>query len=65
MFEIIKFNYLKDVVTHLEEFISFYPAEDYHHNYFENNPNKGYCRVVINPKMAHFKEILSEKFNED
>ena len=53
------------IVTQVSEFISFYPAEDYHHNYFEKNPNQGYCRVVIKPKMDHFKEAFLEKLNGD
>jgi peptide-methionine (S)-S-oxide reductase len=53
------------IVTQVSEFISFYPAEEYHHNYFEKNPNQGYCRVVIKPKMDHFKENFQEKLIED
>ena len=52
------------IVTQVAEFISFYPAETYHHNYFENNPNHGYCRVIIKPKVAHFKEVFLKKLKE-
>ena len=39
----------------------FYAAEDYHQEYFANNPNAGYCRVVVGPKVAKFKKKLEEK----
>ncbi len=39
------------VVTEIEPLDTFYPAEDYHHDYFDNNPRAGYCRVVIEPKL--------------
>jgi len=43
----------------------FYPAEDYHRNYFANNPNQPYCQVIIEPKVeklqAKFAELLKEK----
>ena len=39
------------IVTTIEPFDAFYSAEGYHQEYYENNPNKGYCRVVINPKV--------------
>jgi peptide-methionine (S)-S-oxide reductase len=38
-------------VTEIRELDTFYPAEDYHQDYFEKNPNAGYCRVVITPKL--------------
>lgn len=39
----------------------FYPAEEYHQNYFNNNPTQGYCRVIINPKISKLKEKYFEK----
>jgi peptide-methionine (S)-S-oxide reductase len=39
------------IVTEIRELDTFYPAEDYHQDYFEKNPNAGYCRVVITPKL--------------
>ena len=35
---------------------TFYPAESYHRRYYELNPEQGYCRVVIAPKVAKFRE---------
>ena len=36
----------------------FYPAEDYHNNYFENNPGNMYCQSVVRPKVEKFKEVF-------
>lgn len=44
------------IVTEVTAFDVFYRAEDYHQNYFANNPNQGYCRVVIAPKVAKFRQ---------
>ena len=40
------------IVTQLEPLTEFYPAEEYHRDYFRRNPNQSYCRVVIAPKVA-------------
>jgi peptide-methionine (S)-S-oxide reductase len=37
----------------------FWPAEDYHQEYYELNPNAGYCRAVIRPKVEKFKKKLA------
>lgn len=39
------------IVTEITELDRFYPAEDYHQDYFDLNPQAGYCRVVIEPKL--------------
>ncbi|MFZ1988576.1 MAG: peptide-methionine (S)-S-oxide reductase MsrA [Alphaproteobacteria bacterium] len=39
------------IATTVEPLKEFYPAEDYHHDYFENNPMQGYCRAVVAPKV--------------
>lgn len=39
------------IVTEITELDTFYPAEEYHQDYFDLNPNAGYCRVVIAPKL--------------
>ena len=49
------------IVTELKAFEKFYPAEAYHQEYFENNPNQGYCRLVIQPKVEKFEKIFKEK----
>ncbi len=49
------------IVTTVEPFEIFYSAEAYHQEYYENNPNQGYCRVVINPKVEKFEKLFREK----
>jgi peptide-methionine (S)-S-oxide reductase len=44
------------IVTEVTELETFYPAEDYHQEYFKRNPSQGYCRVVIAPKVAKFRK---------
>lgn len=44
------------IVTELTPFQAFYPAEEYHRNYFARNPTKGYCQMVIEPKVAKFRK---------
>ncbi|NWG18079.1 MAG: peptide-methionine (S)-S-oxide reductase MsrA [Chloroflexi bacterium] len=43
------------IVTEVTPLDVFYPAEDYHQEYYENNPNQSYCRFVIAPKVAKFR----------
>lgn len=43
--------YSKPIVTQVEPLTVFWPAEDYHQNYYEQHPYAGYCRVVIAPKL--------------
>jgi peptide-methionine (S)-S-oxide reductase len=49
------------IVTQVEDLGEFYPAEAYHQDYYENNPNAGYCRVVIAPKVAKFRKQHLDK----
>jgi methionine-S-sulfoxide reductase len=49
--EEIKGDYSDEVVTEVKPLEKFYKAEDYHINYYENNPNARYCKVVIKPKL--------------
>jgi len=53
--------YRNPIVTQVEPFEQFYSAEAYHQEYFENNPNQGYCRLVIQPKVEKFEKIFKEK----
>ena len=43
------------IVTEIEQLIQFYPAEDYHHDYYSNNSNAGYCTYIIQPKLEKLK----------
>ena len=45
-----------NIVTEISPLPEFYPAEDYHQDYFRKNPNAGYCRVVIKPKIDKLKK---------
>ncbi len=49
------------IVTEITKFERFYPAEDYHQNYYILNKNQGYCRIVITPKLEKFKKVFSER----
>ena len=52
------------VVTQLVALEKFYPAEKYHQNYYNNNSNAGYCRVVINPKIKKLKKYYSDRLKK-
>ena len=49
------------IVTEIVPFQVFYKAEDYHQEYFKNNPGQGYCQVVIAPKVAKFRKQYADK----
>lgn len=44
------------IVTEVTAFDKFYPAENYHQEYFANNPNQPYCMAVVAPKVAKFRQ---------
>lgn len=54
----------KPIVTQIVPADKFYPAEDYHQNYYANNPNAGYCQIVINPKIAKVRSKFSAKLKQ-
>lgn len=56
--------YANPIVTKLEPFKVFYKAEEYHQNYYERNPDKGYCRVVIEPKVLKFRKHFIDKLKK-
>jgi peptide-methionine (S)-S-oxide reductase len=51
----------KPIVTEITPFNKFYKAEDYHQNYYNQNGEQGYCRMVITPKVEKFKKIFKDK----
>lgn len=53
------------VVTEVEELETFYPAEEYHRNYYRQNPGQGYCAVVISPKLAKFRANFADRLRTD
>jgi len=48
--------YDNPIVTEVTKFDKFYPAEDYHQEYFANNPTQPYCAAVVAPKVAKFRK---------
>ena len=48
-----------NIVTEVNEVVEFFEAEDYHHNYFNNNPQNSYCKIVVSPKINKFLESFS------
>lgn len=53
------------IVTEITAFSVFYPAEDYHQQYFENNENSNpYCKIVIRPKVDKFKKVFKDKLKQ-
>lgn len=56
--------WLNPIVTQIEPLTNFYPAEDYHQNYFNDNPNQPYCVYVVSPKVEKFKKQYKERLKE-
>lgn len=53
------------IVTTIEEMKKFYPAEDYHQDYFAQNPDNPYCQAVVGPKVAKFQKRYKEMMKKD
>jgi peptide-methionine (S)-S-oxide reductase len=53
--------YSKPIVTEITPATEFYEAEDYHQDYFNNNPHNPYCAVVIQPKLHKFAKEFADK----
>lgn len=51
----------RPIVTEVTAAQTFYPAEDYHQTYYVNNPEQGYCQIVIAPKVAKFRNRFLAK----
>ena len=51
-------RYRAPLTTEIVPLVKFWPAEDYHQDYFRKNPNAGYCRVVIAPKIHKLEQQL-------
>ncbi|MCC6760823.1 MAG: peptide-methionine (S)-S-oxide reductase MsrA [Chitinophagaceae bacterium] len=52
------------IVTEISPYKNFYSAEDYHQNFYANNPNYGYCTYVIKPKLDKFRKVFQEKLRK-
>tara|TARA_R100001377_G_scaffold3083_1_gene1891 strand:+ start:314 stop:889 length:576 start_codon:yes stop_codon:yes gene_type:complete len=49
------------IVTQVSPAVTFYCGEDYHHDYFKNNPENQYCQAVVSPKLAKFRKTFVAK----
>ncbi len=49
------------IVTELQEAPAFYPAEEYHQNYFLNHPMQSYCAFVVAPKVSKFRQVFASR----
>lgn len=52
------------IVTEISPYTKFYKAEDYHQNYYNDNPSQGYCVFVVKPKMDKFKKVFQDKLKD-
>ena len=53
--------YSGQIVTEVTPFTDFYPAEEYHQEYFAQNPRQGYCQFVVAPKVAKFRKKYADQ----
>ena len=53
------------IVTEIVPMTEFYPAEDYHQDYYALNLSQPYCRIVIAPKLEKFKKVFKDKLKKD
>jgi peptide-methionine (S)-S-oxide reductase len=53
-------RFTKPIVTEIVPLMKFYKGEDYHQDYYRENPNQPYCRIVIRPKVEKFEKKLKE-----
>jgi peptide-methionine (S)-S-oxide reductase len=55
----------RPIVTEVTAFETFYPAEDYHQEYFARNPYQGYCQAIIAPKVAKFRKKFVDRLKAE
>ena len=56
--------YDRPIVTEVVPFEKFWPAEDYHQEYFLNNPNQPYCTAVVAPKVKKFRQKFADRLKK-
>jgi len=56
--------YDKPIVTSIEPLKKFYPAEDYHQDYYANNKDQPYCQLVIQPKLEKFEKVFKDRLKK-
>lgn len=52
------------IVTEITPLAEYYPAEDYHQDYYRNHPGEGYCQVVVAPKLAKFRARYAARLKD-
>jgi peptide-methionine (S)-S-oxide reductase len=52
------------IVTEVSQLGTFYEAEEYHQDYYRNNPDQGYCSYVISPKLSKLRKLHADKLNK-
>lgn len=52
------------IVTEITSYSNFYPAEDYHQNYYNENGEQPYCQFVVKPKVEKFKKVFKDKLKK-
>ncbi|MEK7623688.1 MAG: peptide-methionine (S)-S-oxide reductase MsrA [Patescibacteria group bacterium] len=58
-------TFSKPIVTEVKSAATFYPAENYHQNYYQNNREQGYCQVIIDPKIAKLRQQYAHLLKKD
>lgn len=56
--------FVNPIVTEISPFTIFYPAEEYHQNYFNDNGTQPYCSFIIKPKVEKFEKVFSDKLKK-
>lgn len=56
--------YAGKIATEVSPYATFYPAEDYHQNYYENNTQAPYCTMIIKPKVDKFRKVFKDKLKK-
>lgn len=51
------------IVTEIQKYDAFYPAEDYHQEYYKNNSNQPYCKIIIEPKLQKARKLLNKYYH--
>lgn len=54
----------QSIVTEVLALADYWPAEDYHQDYFEHNPNQGYCAFVVGPKVDKFRKTFAARVKD-
>lgn len=51
----------KPIVTEISPLTNYYPAEDYHQDYYALNPGNSYCQAIVRPKVEKFKKVFADR----